>query len=402
MRSHGFFLHAAVKRRWGWLLLFALLTVLLTGTVQMTARADAEQQLQQELEEYVEDNIDSLDLQELQRFVDQLEGDDVDVKAMLLGLIKGELSLGPRELLSAIGKSMLSTLTGSVPTMAAIVVVAVLFGMLFGLTDGFVGKQTNDIVYFVCYCAILLLVVTVVADVVGDVRRMTDRLVSLMNVVTPPLMTLMASVGGQASATLFRPQLALLSTLVANIISNVVLPLFIAAVVFAVVGNMSGNVRLDKLQSAVRYIIGCLLAVVFGAYTTYITVTGVVGGMADTVSLRAARYVIGSYIPLVGGYISQGFDLVTASVLLIKNALGVYALTAVVSVVLTPMLQLMMLTIGLKIVAGIIQPLGDARMASFVGGVADCMRSLLGAVCGIGFTFLVTMLLVMCSCTMVL
>ena len=124
--------------------------------------------------------------------------------------------------------------------------------------------------------------------------------------------------------------------------------------------------------------------------------------MADTLSLRAARYVIGSYVPIVGGYISQGFDLVTASVLLIKNALGIGGVLAVLAVVLSPLLKLMALTLGLKLVAGIIEPVGDKRMASFVGGVGECMRSMVGAVAGVGFVFMTAMLLAILSCSAVL
>ena len=106
--------------------------------------------------------------------------------------------------------------------------------------------------------------------------------------------------------------------------------------------------------------------------------------------------------PLVGGYISQGFDLVATSLSLIKNALGAYAMILTVAVVLRPLVKVLLLTVGLKLVAGLIQPVSDQRMASMVGSVADCMRSLTAATAGVGFAFLVTMLQVMSSTTMVL
>lgn len=362
------------------------------------AKADA---AQDELEGYVRDNLQQLDLDEFERFCASYQNTP-RVKDLLLSLIKGELSLTPQQLFSSLGEAVGASMGATLPTMASIVLVALLFNLLSGLTDGFLNRQTNNIVYFVCYTAVLLMVVSLVVSAVTSVRTLTDRLVAVINAVAPPLVTLMAAVGGTTSSALLNPQLALCSTLVANVVGKVVIPLFLVSVVFATVGNLSDNVRLDKLQSAVRYLIGCLLALVFGLFTTYLSVAGIAGGMADTLSLRAARYVIGSYLPLVGGYVSQGFDLVTAGVLLIKNALGLYALLTVLSLVLTPLLQMAVLTVGLKLVAGVIEPIGDRRMASFVGGIAECMRSLTGAVAGVGFTFMVTMLLVIFSCANVL
>ncbi|MBO4534606.1 MAG: stage III sporulation protein AE, partial [Clostridia bacterium] len=288
------------------------------------------------------------------------------------------------------------------PALVAIVVIAILYNMLFGLTEGFVGKSTVEVVHLVCYAAILATVVSLVVGVVSDVRETADRQVNLLGVGTPPLMALTTVLGGSVSSGVLKPQLALFSTLLARIIAAVVIPLFIVSVVLSVVGNLSDNVRLGKLVSAVRYLIGCVLGVSFGLYTTYLTVAGVAGSMADTVSIRAARYVIGNYVPLVGGYISQGFDLVATSLSLIKNALGAYAMILTVAVVLRPLVKVLLLTVGLKLVAGLIQPVGDQRMASMVGSVADCMRSLTAATAGVGFAFLVTMLLVMSSTTMVL
>ncbi len=376
--------------------------VLAWSAVPAVASADAEARVEEELEAYVDQNLDTLAIDDFEAFAAGLSLGGGSVREVLAGLIKGELSLTPRQLFGMLWDAFATSIGGVLPSLAIIVLISLLFNLLGGLTQNFLRPQTTDIVYFVCYGAVLLTVVSVVVEAVAKVREAVNVLVGLMNVVSPPLMTLMVAVGGNVSSAVFRPQLALCCTLVAGVIGNVVVPLFIAGVVFAVVGNLSQNVKLDKLQSATRYLIGVVLSVVFGLFTTYLTMAGVAGTMADTVSVRAARYVIGSYIPLLGGYISQGFDLVTASINLIKNALGVYAVVCVVSVVLAPLLYLVALTVGLKLTAGLIEPIGDKRMASFVGGVAECMRALVAAVAGVGFTFMVTLLLVMCSATAVL
>lgn len=386
-----------MKWCWVWIVLL-LLCGLPTAQV---ALAEGDSDVQSQLGGYVDSNLQALDLSDFEAFCRSLGAGD-NVRDTLSALIRGRLSLTPRQLGDLVWDSVTRAVAGVLPSLVVIVLIATLFNLLTGLTQHFLRRQTADMVYFVCYAAVLSVVVTLVVRTLTSVRSTVDTLVDMMNVVTPPLMTLTVAVGGNVTASVFQPQLALVSTLVADVIGRVILPLFIASVVFAVAGNLSDNVRLDKLQSATRYLIGVVLAAVFGLFTAYLTAAGIAGSMADTMSVRAARYVIGSYVPLVGGYISQGFDLVTASVHLIKNALGVYAMGVVLSVVLVPLAQLVVLTVGLKLTAGIIEPIGDRRMASFVGGVAECMRALVAAVAGVGFTFFVTLLMVMCSLTMVL
>jgi stage III sporulation protein AE len=386
-----------------WIVLILLVVFSCALFSPTVAYADAADRAQEQLSDYVDQNLDALDLSDVERFCRELGGDrDADVRTTLSMLIKGQLSLTPRQLLELLWDAFTLSFADVLPSLAILVLISLLFNLMMGLTQNFLNRQTVDIVYFVCYGAVLLTVVTIVVKTLTSVRRTVDALVSLMNVVSPPLMTLSVAIGGNVTTSLFRPQLAFCCTLVANVIGKIVLPLFIASFVFAVVGNLSESVKLDKLQSATRYIIGVILGLVFGLFTTYITLAGVAGGMADTVSVRAARYVIGSYLPLLGGYISQGFDLVTASLNLIKNALGVYAVLTVLTIVITPLMQLTALVVGLKLTAGVIEPIGDRRMASFVGSVGECMRSLLAAVAGVGFTFMVTLFLVMCSTSAVL
>lgn len=375
--------------------------ILVAALLALPASYALAESTQEELNDYVEQNVNALDTDDLQSFLDSLPFSQGSVKEQLAALIRGDLS-DPQTVVKGVWNILTQGVRESVPALIAILVVAVLYNMLFGLTSGFVAHGTQEVVHLVCYAAVLVTIVSLVVGVVKDVRSTVDHLVSLMGYVTPPLMTLTTALGGKTSTAVLSPQLALFSTLLARIISAVAIPLFIVATVLSVVGNLSDNVRLGKLNSAVRYLLGCVLGVSFSLYTTYLTVTGVAGGMADTMSLRAARYVVGNYVPILGGYISQGFDLVSTSLLLIKNALGAFAMIVTVGVVLRPLIKVMLLTVGLKLVAGLIEPVGDKRLASMIGGVAESLRSLTAATAGVGFAFLVTMLMVMTSTTMIL
>ena len=110
-------------------------------------------------------------------------------------------------------------------------------------------------------------------------------------------------------------------------------------------------------------------------------------------SIKAAKFMVSSYIPILGGYISQGFDLVSASIILIKNSIGAVGMMLVVSVVLFPIIKLAVLTLGLKVVSGIIEPITDKRMTDFVYGVSESTGQLIAGVSGCGFAFFIIMLI---------
>ncbi len=380
------------------LLMIALIVLLFGATVESAA---AETNIFRDIENTVDERTDALDISDFERFAEELENNVLGkggIKEFIKALTKGEIGLSPETLIKEMLNRALSGFTALLPELLSIVAVAVLFSLVFGLTGNFANQQTVQIVYFVCYAAIVIIVISLIAKAVSDIHNTVTALTSLMQAVFPPLLTLMSALGGSVSTAVYKPQLALFSTLAASIVTTVVLPLFIVSVIFSVVGNLTESVKLDKLQSAIRYISTWVLSLTFGLYILYITVTGITGGLVDTVSVKAARFMVSSYVPILGGYLSQGFDLITASLVLIKNSLGVAGVLITLGIIITPVIKLVTLTLGLKLIAGILESIADKKLSNFLSGVADCTTQLIGALLGTGFVFLVTLMLIICTC----
>ena len=114
-------------------------------------------------------------------------------------------------------------------------------------------------------------------------------------------------------------------------------------------------------------------------------------------SFNAAKFAVSSYVPILGGYLSDGFDLLTASLVLVKNAVGVTGVAVLAAVVLFPLLQLAAFILGLRLTAAITEPIGDTRTSSVLGALADNTGLPVTALVGVGFMFFVILMLVIGS-----
>lgn len=368
---------------------FVILILIMPSSVCLAEEKDGKEQLGEEVDKTLED----LDLAEFEEYIGNLElfYNSGGVKQFIKELTDGNVSITPRAIIDSLFSSLIGGFTDVLPTLIGIIAIAVLFSIIFGLTQGFLKKQTVDIVYFVCYSAIVTTVVAMVTGLVKDIKRTIEVLAGIVNAVYPPLVTLLTAVGGGVSTGLFDPGLAIVSSLVGNIMTVAVLPLFIATVVFSIVGSISDNVKLDKLQSATRYIGGGVMTLTFGGLIAYLSISGLIGGTVDSASIKATKYLVSSYVPVIGGYLSQGVDLVRVGMVIVKNALGVSGIIAVILIVLTPAIKLLALTVGLKLTAGIIEPITDKRLSGFINNVSESVRQLLGAVLGVGFVFILSL-----------
>lgn len=363
----------------------------------LVASAKTESEVKQELESEVDKTIEDLELSEFEKYAESLEFlyQAGGVKAFIKEITNGNIVLTPQTLISICFDYLTKGLKKILPTLIGIVLLAVLFSIVNGLTSEFLNKQTTEIVYFVCYSAIITTVVAMVIGTIRDIKNTITTLGNVINAVYPPLITMVTTLGGGVSSGLFNPGLGFVSNLVSNVITKVVLPLFIASVIFCIAGNLSNNIKLDKLQRATRFIATGILSITFGGFIAYLSIAGLIGGVTDTASIKATKYLVSSYVPVVGGYLSQGFDLVRVGMVIVKNALGVVGVLAVMGVLLVPTMKLLILTVGLKLTAGIVEPISDKRMSGFIGGIAESTKQLLGAVLGVGFVFILTLAIIL-------
>ncbi len=366
-----------------------------------TAESKSKEAVEREIGAEIEKYIDSLDLDEFEKYLHTLESAEEmrgGVKGLISGFVKGDIPISVKGLLSYFGEQALGALSGTLAALLTVVIIAVMNSILAGLTSGFVKKQTIEVVHYVCYALVVSIVMAKVGGVVMECKAFCGGVENLTQGVFPPLITLMSALGGNVSASIYKPQLAVFCVVIGKIFGKVVLPLFIASIAFCLIGNLSSAVKMDKIQSAIRYCSTLIVTAVFGSFMTYLTVAGITGGMVDGVGIKAAKFVLSGYVPILGGYLSQGFDLVSAGCVLIKNSIGMIGIIAVLYMVLKPILHVTIFSFALKIVASVIQPIGDKRVSDFLYSVSNATKILVTTILGTGFVLILTLLLMIVTC----
>ncbi|MBQ4535657.1 MAG: hypothetical protein IJA22_02390, partial [Clostridia bacterium] len=106
---------------------------------------------------------------------------------------------------------------------------------------------------------------------------------------------------------------------------------------------------------------------------------------------------LSTYIPMVGGYLSEGLNLIVASCLLIKNAIGVSGILIMFTSVLLPLLQLVLFMFALKFTGAVLQPLSDSRISNFITSVSKVFIMPIVMVLAVAFMYVIFVGLIMCT-----
>lgn len=363
-------------------------------------------ELAKQLEDTTSDALDDLDVSELEKILDNTQQaarlfGGKSFLEKLASIINGDFADDSTSIWEALINLIFDNILSFLPIIATVIAVAILGGMIQNLKPNFSGKSIGSVVHFVTYGVVVILIFTVITRMITVTTGTIGSIKSQMDAVFPILLTMLSAVGGSVSVSVYQPAMALLASLIINIFTIFLMPLFLISVVLSLVSNLSNNVKLDKFISFINSLFKWVIGLVFTIFIGFASIQGITAGSIDGLSIKTAKFAIKSYVPIVGSYISDGFYIILASSSLIKNAVGACGLLLLVGTILAPIIQLVIFMLALKLMAGIIEPLGDGKIASFVSTLSKSMTMLISMIVAVSFMYVILTGLVMCSANII-
>lgn len=370
-------------------------------TISISASSE-EEDLADKIDDNVEDQLGDLDFSELEDILNNSEGGQdlfggMSFLEKLASIINGDFAEDSSSVWEALLNLIFDNLLAFLPIIATVIAVSILGGMIQNLKPNLSGKSIGSVIHFVTYGVVIILIFTIVMRMVSISANTINSIKTQMDAVFPILLTMLTAVGGTVSVSVYQPAMALLSSLIISIFTMVLMPLFLISTVLSLVSNLSNNVKLDKFIGFLNSLFKWIVGIVFTIFIGFSAIQGITAGSIDGLSIKTAKFAIKSYVPIVGSYISDGFYIVLASSSLIKNAVGAAGLLLLVGTILSPIIELIIFMLALKLMAGIIEPLGDGKIASFVNTLSKNMTLLISMLAAVSFMYVLLTGLVMCS-----
>lgn len=387
------------------IIVFLLPCFFLTYKQDLSAAEDTQSQQQeaiQELQDNIKKQLEDLDLTQLEDIIASLNENGLNIfgsltfKDKIYNLISGKFADGKSSFWQTLISLFFDEIVSLLPILATVIAIAISGGMLQGLKPSG-SKSIHDVIHFVTYGIIVVLVLGVTMQMVNLTRSTINSIQNQMNAIFPILLTLLTALGGNASVSVYQPSMALLTGAIINLFTYILLPLFIFSTVFSVVSNLSNTVKLDKFTSFFNSSFKWITGLIFTIFSAFLSIQGITAGSVDGISIKTAKYAIKSYVPVLGTYISDGLGLIIASSSLIKNAVGAAGLLLLIATILSPLLKLIIFMLCLKFMAAIIEPLGNSKVANFISGISKSIVLLIALIIGIAFIYFIMLGLIMCS-----
>ena len=364
-------------------LLLALIIALLLAQPQPVWAEEAEQ-------ESLEAQLELLPADEIYELMAQLDAEmseflgGGDIQTFWQGLLQGEVKLDGQSLVEGGMKIFRQEVALNISLVGKMVFLIILGAVLGRLNASFGQDGAGKLAHLVVMFMILLLVVGSVQTVTDLAGETVERLVGFMQLLMPVEFILMAAL---------QPAMYVGINLLGNLFRYVVLPLVYFEVLLRMTNSLSTEFRVEKLSDLFRTVILALIGISSTVFLALIGLGAMSGAAEDGLSVRAVKYAASTFVPVVGGMLSDAYETMAGGALLLKNAFGLVGMLIIILLLLVPAVKIFVVYLLYKFTAAIVEPLGEKQATEMLSRVGDSFLLVFAVVVFAALTFFFTIVI---------
>jgi len=238
------------------------------------------------------------------------------------------------------------------------------------------NKQVSDISIFIIYAIMIITIYSIFKTAVSVSYKAINSTVDLYMAVIPVLLPLIAAVTGSLSSGIYYEIVIMMVACVNIVFKDILINVTRAAYMVSMVNILTEGGRFTKLGEILTRAVKFCCKLVLTVFSGLSCVKTILGQSTDTVK-KNLFYKSAKFIPAVGDSIEAVSQTVVAAGNVIKNAVGIAGIIVLIMTISAPLLQLVSVTLMLKILAAVIEPLADKQLVSII----DTSGNILGLLC---------------------
>ena len=259
------------------------------------------------------------------------------------------MNLTPNKIFSELMETVRKQLPSPLQAGLSILAVMLLCALLEGMKLSFGERPLSGVVGAISTLCISITVILQIVKTIEHTATVVRNSADFMLVYIPVMAGIMIASGQTVSAISYHMMMVFAGDIISQIAAKLLVPLLNIFLAFSVVSSISPRMNLSGICKNISSIVKWTLGFVMSVFVSLLTVQSVVGCSADDMGLKTIKFAISSFVPVVGGALSDAFSTVRGCVKLLKSGVGAFGILAGLVIFLPVIVKclLWMLSLGL-------------------------------------------------------
>lgn len=298
-------------------------------------------------------------------------------------------SISPKGLISYVLSALAGCISPFLKELSLLFTFLCAVGFVRKLGAGFSFPQTEKCISYAILLSLSLIVYT---QLNTDFKAVNEFLANVRAYYASavPIMTGMYALGGNTALAAAN---GALSTVVLSIASflckDVVLPA--SKLNFALSLASNDTVKLTGISKTVTDFCNKFLTITMGLVASGMLLTTKLASSADGIGIRVLKFAASSFVPIVGGALSEATKTLTESVRVIRSGFGIFGIAAIFYMIVPIIARIWVSKFTFSLASGLAQTLDCKRESAFLKDCSAIYSLALSALFGISMCFILAL-----------
>lgn len=341
------------------------------------------------LEEYVK-----VYTEEIEDVVDyDLTGEilpDFSVGNFVSKTLKGENLFDFESLLGRLNKIFYSEFKEISGTLAVVLLLVILTSLISNLSfikDCGIEKTALIIGKIIIAGTISVLFVSLSESAMKVINTVTY----FMETLVPSMVVCLTASGLVTSSATIQPLILAVSGGIAIACKNILFPMASVFFLLNIFGNLSDGFSVKKTPETIKKLFKMFLEILFIVFTAIISIQGFALSVTQGISFKAAKFLTGNLVPVVGGVISESLESVVYCNQVIKGSLGIIGIVVIILYLLSPVIKLVLTSVFFRVLSALTEPVSDEKTAKIISGFCDSLSMITAILVSVAFVFIIAL-----------
>ena len=304
-------------------------------------------------------------------------------------IASGKNLLNPIDLINDIKDKVIGEVTESSDIMLTFIILAAMSGVLAVVQSAVKNDSVCEITFIACFSVVSIVAVRCFLLVLGYAKDVIVLMSEFITKLSPLLLSLVLSSGKASSAMAFKPILTAAVYVITVVVEKCLVPLISYGAVLTLVNNISGKVQISNYTKLIQSFSKWIMTGVLTMFTGITAIYGFSTPTLDALGARAAKFAVGSFVPVVGGLLSDTLETVVGGSMLVKNAVGTAGVITICTMCLVPIIKIAVIIFMIKAAAAAAEPLADRRIVNMLQDISSISTTVLAMVITVSVMFII-------------
>lgn len=277
------------------------------------------------------------------------------------------------QILKMLGESVQAPMKALLSLLGIMMLCALLNSMKINLGEKNMGGIMN-LIGTLCIC---MVVITPIVQSIVKLTGVIQGASTFMLACIPVLVGIMIANGQTVTASSYNLLMLGTTNSISFLSAHFLAPCMNIFLGFSVVSAISPTLRLSTLCNTISKIVKWVLGFCMSVFTGLLTIQSLLGGSVDVTTNRTLRFVVSSFVPVVGSALGEALSTVQGCIKVLKGGVGAFGVLAVVFMFLPILIECLLWQMTLTVCAGIGDVFDLKEITSILNAASKVMSMML-------------------------